>query len=147
MANEILDVVSDSAYYLWTPTGLSGIALADYVKKFDWGQDSNVEENTASSFGLATEQFIRGKIAPTMTLAYRDSVGGAAVRAALYEAQKGILIVGPEGNASGKPKFGARLQVKKINSPLEVGKLIMQEVEFVNIGDDWEFHPKEGDTF
>ena len=147
MATEIQDVVSDAAYYLWTPTGESGVALAGYVQKFDWGEDANVEKNTASNFGLETEQFIRAKTAPKMTIAYRDSVEGAAIREALRQEKKGILIVGLEGNASGKPKQGARLQVKKANSPAEVGKLLLQEIEFTNIGSDWEFHPKEGDTF
>lgn len=147
MANEIQDVVSDVSVYKWTPTGGSELDITAYVKKFDWGSDSNTETNTAFGFGLETEQRIRGKIAPKMTLAWRDSVAGAAVRAALYEGQTGVLTEAPEGTGAGKPKFGARLQVKKANTPSEVGKLRMIEVELTNIGDDWEFHPSNGDTY
>ncbi|MBK9122808.1 MAG: hypothetical protein IPM16_06760 [Chloroflexi bacterium] len=146
-ATEIQDVVSDRSYYLWTPTGESGLTLAEYVQDFDWGSDSNTEMNTSAAFLLETEQYIRGKIAPKMTLAYRDSVGGAAVREALLEKTKGILIEGPEGNAAGKPKYGAMLQVKKANAPRKLGKLLVITIEFVNIGSDWVYHPSYGDTF
>ncbi len=63
------------------------------------------------------------------------------------EKQKGILIWGPLGNTAGKPKFGLMLQVKKANTPLEIGKLLKLPLEFINIGSDWVFHPSKGDTF
>lgn len=146
-AIEINDVAGDSWYGLWTPTGGSGILLSGYVTKFDWGTDTDTEKNTAAGFVLGTEQAIRSKIAPKMTIAYRDSVAGAALRASLYEKQKGQLTTGPEGSGTGKPKYTAMLQVKKANAPIEVGKLIMIEVEFVNIGSDWVHHPSYSDTF
>lgn len=146
-AEEIYDVVGDAWYGLWTPTGGSGLALATFVAKFDPGFDTNTEGNTAAGFKLVTEQAIREMIKPKMTLAYRDSVPGAAVRAALAQLTKGILIWGPEGNGAGKPRWGAMLQVKKANPSSEVGKIIKLEVEFLNIGSELVHDPRLGDTF
>lgn len=148
LVEEIQDVVGDSWYGTWQKTGsVTTHVLTPFVKKFDWGSDTETEGNTAAGFVLGTEQAIRGKIAPKMTLAFRNSVAAEALRADLVELTKGTLTAGTQGNAAGKPQHAALLQVKKCNAPVEVGKLTMMEVEFVNIGSNWVKHPSYGDTF
>lgn len=145
---EIQDVVGDVLYLTWQKTGSATTHnLTPFVKKFDWGSDTETEGNTAAGFALGTEQAIRGKIAPKLTMAFRDSVAAEAARADLYELTKGTLTAGLQGNAAGKPQHAALLQVKKANPPVEIGKLTALEVEFVNIGNDWVKHPSKGDTF
>lgn len=146
-ATQITDHVGDELFISWTPDGGSAIDLSNFVSKFDPGFDMSTETNTAAGFALETEQAIREKIAPKMTLAARNSVAGAAARAALEQGTKGVLTWGLQGNGTGMPKYAAMLQVKKANTATEVGKIQRIEIDLVNIGSELVFDARLGDTF
>lgn len=148
MVDTITDLTGASAFISWKKDGdVSALQIHTMYKTFDPGFDASYENNTAGANKLETQQKIREVIAPKLKMAYRISADGQAVRAKMHQGARGELIWGPEGNAAGKPKWGWLLEVKKLNSPQDSGKLVEIEVEFVNVGVDYLFNATLGDTF
>lgn len=141
------DAADSKIAVFWTPEGGDRIDLSPYLMSFDPGEDGTYETNTAFSDKLGTSQKIREMVAPKGKMAYREGTGGATVRAQCRQGQQGTLEWGWLGGAAGSDKFGILAEIKMFKPSGSIGKLTEIQIEWVNQGSDWVYHPGLGDFY
>lgn len=141
------DAADSKVKVYWTPEGGSQIDLTPYLQSFDTGEDAKYETNTAFDDELETEQKIREMVKPKAKMAYREGTGGNIVRQNLRQGTQGTLVWGWLDAAAGTDKFGILAEVKMCKAVGGVGKLTELQLEWVNGGSDWVYHPRNSDTF
>jgi hypothetical protein len=142
MATVMRQFTGRTFYLAWTPDGeIAPILLHTYYNDFDAGIDADYKDNTAGGHDLESMQFIRDKVAPKASIGYYEPSAGTSVFAEfLQPGTFGILEWGYEGNASGKPRWGIQAEIKKSNVSAKKSDLLVADVEWVNIADDWEYN-------
>jgi hypothetical protein len=80
-------------------------------------------------------------------IAKKYDQGGLLIEQALKIGTEGDLLWGWEGNATGKPKSGARMMVTEISKSGSVGEMVKLKVAFEMVGDDLLFNEADGDVW
>ena len=84
----------------------------------------------------------------TFSVTYVDENGsGTAINGALYEGAYGTLTWGPEGTASGKPKFSCPAWVTSVSAGLEYATEVTRDISLQKDGDWIENFDLSGDTW
>lgn len=84
----------------------------------------------------------------TFSVTYVDeNASGTVVNATLYEGAYGTLTWGPEGTASGKPKFSCAAWVTSVTAGLEYATEVTRDVSLQKDGDWIENYDLSGDTW
>lgn len=92
---------------------LDGQQVDTDYRMFDPGFEAVTVDGTASGDSLEREKFLRERVAPKGRFIVDGDATGVLIRAKLKVAQTYELIFGPEGNGTGKPKWGMNVIVKK----------------------------------
>lgn len=111
-----------------------GVEIGVDFRSFDAGFDAQTVDNTAGDDALVSEFVIREMIKPTAQILVQDDATGQTIAAKLKQGVTGNLVWGPEGNASGKPKWGIEAEVKKSNIPFAHDGEQVFDVEWINTG-------------
>jgi len=90
-----------------------GVAIIGDSRNFDPGFEIETVEGSAG--GDAVRNYVPTliKCEPSGTFIVDNNAAGIAIRAVLKEGNDGNLIWGPEGNATGKPKWGVAANISK----------------------------------
>jgi hypothetical protein len=115
-----------------------GVEISVDFREFDPGLDEVSVDSTAGDDGLESSHKIRETVEPTMTVLIQDDATGQAIKAKLKHGQTGNLIWGPEGNSTGKEKWGIEARVV-VNRALAHDAEQILDITFKNIGRDWLF--------
>ena len=112
----------------------AGIELNTDYRNFDGDRSIDKSETTA---GADTDKSYLPTIRDgtfKMTFVQDNSASGTAVVGTLYEGSEGTLIWGPEGTATGKPKYSCVAFVESLSTPLKYNEATMRDVTFQKNG-------------
>ena len=112
----------------------AGIELNTDYRNFDGDRSIDKSETTA---GADTDKSYLPTIRDgtfSMTFVQDNSASGTAVVGVLYEGSEGTLIWGPEGTATGKPKYSCVAFVESLSTPLKYNEATMRDATFQKNG-------------
>lgn len=118
---------------LWV--SFSGTTLSSEMRSFD----VNLAQETADATAGADEyrNFVNTvkTIEASMELVMKEhSTGGSAIKAALAAGAEGTLLWGPEGTATGKPKYGFYARISEASETIPFDDVWTKSVTFQNAG-------------
>lgn len=105
------------------------VNFAGDQKSFEWDWEADTEDMAAGSddyhYAYGTLLNIKAKLEIMET-----GSSGTSVAARLEPLDEGTLIWGPQGSATGKPKWGAALLVKKNSPKYPFDKAVVRSIDF-----------------
>lgn len=104
-----MTVLTGLDYYL----EYDGVAIKGDYRNFDPGFEFDTVEGTAGGDTVRNYVPTLIKVEPSGTFIVDNNAAGIAIRAVLKEGNDGNLVWGPEGNATGKPKWGVACNISK----------------------------------
>lgn len=78
-------------------------------------------------------------IGATMELLYREKASATAVYGLVTPGQEGTLLWGPEGSATGAPKYGINARISSISRSMAYDDVQTVSIEFANTGGELAF--------
>ena len=113
-----------------------GLEISVDFRSFNPNIDEVAVDATAGDDALESSHKIREVIEPTMTILIQDDATGQAIKAALKHGNTGNLVWGPEGNTTGKEKWGIEARVV-VNREVAHDAEQILDITFKNTGRDW----------
>jgi hypothetical protein len=94
-------------------------------------ETQNTADSTAGSDDYETTIGTTKTLEISVSCLDRNNTAGSAIRSTSRIGNKGTVIIGPEGTATGKPKYSAFLRVSNVNRPFEHKTETKYDVTFV----------------
>lgn len=116
-------------YYI----AFKGVDITPRYRRFDPGLREETADVTAGGDQVRLYAPTLRVVNPRLTGIYDSGTAiGTAILAALTEGGEGTLLWGPEGTATGRPKWGILARVTRFNIPAEYDGETEIEVEWAN---------------
>ena len=124
-----------------------GVEISTDIRSFSVSQSTDIVEITAGDD--ASKGYIARlkNVTLSTTILQQGLAGGTAIRAAVQNGASGTLIYGPEGTASGKPKYTVLAIVTGNNPSMPYNDLVAMDISWQMNGAYIENYDTDGDTF
>ena len=112
-----------------------GVVLSGEQRSFDVTLSQESADATAGADDYRNFVSTVKTIEASMEIVMKEhSVGGSAIKAALAAGAEGTLLWGPEGTATGKPKYGFYARVSEASETIPFDDVWVKNITFEHAG-------------
>jgi hypothetical protein len=113
----------------------AGVALSGEQRSFDVTLSQETADSTAGADNYRNFVNTVKSIEASLEIVMKEhSTGGSAIKAALAAGAEGTLLWGPEGTATGKPKYGFYALISEASETIPFDDVWTKSVTFQNAG-------------